>query len=125
VEKAADRLLAAVSESPELEELKDTSSRRQKLYQLVAEHPDPLWREIGQQLRDGHISPSELLSTPQYREHLRAGMADGLERLNHMVGALEDHLRADPPPVEEAPRRAEPDPDEDLSETMGPILRRR
>lgn len=126
-----ERIRAAVAASPELAELADASTRRRRFYEVVAENPDPIWREIGQQLRDGRLRPSEVLSVPEYRERLRAGMADGLTRLTQAVGALEEHLRADRADQAsageaEVSKPAEDLSDvEDLSEMLGPILRRR
>jgi hypothetical protein len=127
VEKhSLDDIRAAMAKSPEFAELKDTSSRRQALYRLIAEHPDPLLREIGQQLRDGHLRPTEVLSTPQYREHLQAGLADGLARLTQTIGALEDHLRAEAAEQQAPDRKTkDTDPDADVMDTLGPIMRRR
>ena len=120
-----DDLRTAVAASPELADLANTATRRHRLYQLIAESPDPLWREIGAQLRDGQLRPTQVLSVPEYREHLQAGMADGLANLTSMFGALEDHLHAETPaPVEENPA-GDLSEEVDLSETLGPILRRR
>ena len=124
-----DGIRAAMADAPEFDGLQDTATRRHQLYQLIAEHPDPLWREIGQQLRDGQLRPTEVLSIPEYRDQLRTGMADGLERLTQMVDALEDHLRTDavdqPSDGRTAGDGADQYSDDDLSETLGPILRRR
>jgi hypothetical protein len=123
--RSPEDIRAAMAKSPELAGFEDTSSRRNALYRLIADHPDPLWREMGQQLRDGHLRPMDVLSTPQYREQLQAGMADGLARLTQMVGALEDHLSAEA--TEQTPdRKAEDtDPDADVMDSLGPIMRRR
>ncbi len=126
--RTIEDLHSAVAEAPEFDELRDTATRRTRLYQLIAENPDPLWREIGQQLLDGHMHPSQVLSVPQYREHLQAGMADGLARLTELTGALQDHLRGaeGQPPAGGADANAVADQsDLDVSEALGPILRRR
>ncbi|PRX46923.1 hypothetical protein B0I33_10620 [Prauserella shujinwangii] len=123
-----DDVRSAVAESPEFEELRDASSRRRALYRLMAENPDPLWREMGQQLRDGRMRPAEMLSTPEYREHLRAGMADGLARFAQLVGVVDEHLRAHAdgePSGLDAEGGAEGNPPGEEVEDQGPILRRR
>jgi hypothetical protein len=52
-------------------------------YAALIRHPDPLVREVGVQLRDGHLRPRDILSSPAYR-----GLVDGtLERLRRGADA--------------------------------------
>jgi hypothetical protein len=41
---------------------------------MMADHNDPLVREMGKQLRDGEVTPQQLLSVPQYWEALQRGV---------------------------------------------------
>jgi hypothetical protein len=47
----------------------------------LARHPDPILREIGTQLRDGHIRPRDVLSAPAYR----AVLLRALDRLGQQA----------------------------------------
>lgn len=55
-------------------EFTDPHRRRERVYAALAEHPDPLLREIGQQLRDGLIRPMDLARDGAYEAVLRHGV---------------------------------------------------
>ena len=55
--------------------LHDPLARRHRLAQMMAEHPDPLVREMGKQLRDGEATLQQLSSVPDYGEALRRGVS--------------------------------------------------
>lgn len=65
---AALMRLAADTEYAEL--IADETSRRRKLYELLADSDDPLWREIGTQLRDGQMQLRDVLGVDAYTTHL-------------------------------------------------------
>lgn len=92
-------LLAALAGTPSGAARSDPDRQRQQLYRELAEHDDPLLREIGIQLRDGLIRPHQLLTSPEYD----AVVAELLERLRQV----------DP----EAVRRT-------LAEQLGPVTER-
>jgi hypothetical protein len=54
--------------------LHDTAGRRRRLAEMMAEHSDPLVREMGKQLRDGQATLRQLFSVPEYSEALRGGV---------------------------------------------------
>ena len=55
--------------------LRDPTRRRQAIYDGLAGSADPIAREIGEQLRDGRLRPSDLLRSPEYRSFLDRGAA--------------------------------------------------
>ena len=73
--------------------LHDSVSRRRRLAELMAEHNDPLVREMGKQLRDGQATPQQLLSVPQYWEALQQGVANLAEtNLDEVESQVDDVL---------------------------------
>ena len=46
------------------------SLRRRTLYELLAASDDPLWKEIGTQLRDGQMQLRDIGGVEAYRTHL-------------------------------------------------------
>jgi hypothetical protein len=44
--------------------------RRRKLYELLANSDDPLWKEIGTQLRDGQMQLRDIFGVEAYGTHL-------------------------------------------------------
>jgi hypothetical protein len=48
----------------------DETSRRRTLYELLANSADPMWKEIGTQLRDGQLDARDLLRVDAYASHL-------------------------------------------------------
>lgn len=92
------------------------AARRSALYDMLAAHPDPVWREMGEQLRNGSMRPSDMFAVPAYRERVMAGLEQAKERHAELFGAVEravagesDPGPATPPP----PARPTPPPDDD------------
>jgi hypothetical protein len=76
---AADRLnrleqiLAKLEQTSYGELIRDDGRRRHELYRMMAGSAEPAVREMGQQLRDGLVTPTQLLTVPQYAEVLHRG----------------------------------------------------
>jgi hypothetical protein len=51
----------------------DQQRRRHLIATMMADSDDPIVREMGQQLRDGLVTPQQLLSVPEYLEKLESG----------------------------------------------------
>jgi hypothetical protein len=79
--------------------LHDDQHRRHLLAKLMADSNDPMLREMGQQLRDGSATLSQLLSVPAYWETLERGcdrLADiDLDNLAEQVDELHQKERAE------------------------------
>lgn len=71
---SADDVLDAVAQTSYGELLHDDQRRRHELYKLMADSTDPMVREMGEQLRDGLVTPLQLLSVPEYAEALMSGV---------------------------------------------------
>jgi hypothetical protein len=46
------------------------TNRRRKLYELLANSDDPVWKEIGTQLRDGQMQVRDVFGVEAYGTHL-------------------------------------------------------
>lgn len=86
------------------------AGRRAALYDMLATHPDPVWREMGEQLKTGRMRPSDMFAVPAYREHLMAGLEQAKERHGELFGAVETAATASPDdkPAETAPQARNP-----------------
>jgi hypothetical protein len=60
----------------------DPRARRQRTYEALAQHPDPVLREIGRQLVDGTMRPADILRSSVYVEALREAAARAAQRLD-------------------------------------------
>lgn len=83
-----ERLLGRLERTPLGERLSDPAKRQAELYDLLASHPDPLWREMGGQLKDGQMRASDVFATPAYHDRLREGLERAKERQDELVEAL-------------------------------------
>ncbi|MGC4868135.1 hypothetical protein ACLQ3B_22200 [Micromonospora sp. DT53] len=84
-------VLAAVDRTPYGSVVRDEALRRQMVYESLSSGADPVGREIGQQLRDGSLSPRELLAASDYQDFFRQARAQA-ERLD--LDALATAARA-------------------------------
>jgi len=71
----AERFLDAIHRGPYGEQMRDASWRRSQLYDMLSGSRDPLWREIGEQLRSGVMTLSDILRVESYRQHMFEGLA--------------------------------------------------
>jgi hypothetical protein len=85
----AEDILAKVELTSYGDLLHDDQRRRHELYKMMADSADPMLREMGEQLRDGLLTPRQLLSVPEYWETLRRGY-DSLEAVD--LDAIADQI---------------------------------
>lgn len=83
-----DRLVRRLEGTPLGDRLDSRDKRRTALFDMLANHNDPMWREIGQQLKSGQMTTTDLLTTPAYRQHL----LDGLEAAKEQIDELPDTI---------------------------------
>jgi hypothetical protein len=67
--------------APDDDALADAVARRARVYDALAEHPDPLLREIGRQLRRGEMTLLDVLRQPEYQRVLERGLR-GLQQID-------------------------------------------
>jgi hypothetical protein len=60
--------LRTLAETSLGERLSNPAARRERAAEALLRHPDPVLREIGQQIRDGSMRPSDVLRIPAYRD---------------------------------------------------------
>ena len=89
-----DELLTMLEQSSS-DRLSDPESGRRELFGLLAESDDPMWREIGQQLRDGQMSPRQILQVDAYWQHVERGLVAHQEDFRQAVEAVRDHSQAE------------------------------
>lgn len=82
-----ERLTALAAQHPKLQAAADPANRHAKLYRMLASHPDPMWREIGSQLRDGKMTLREMYANAEYRKHVHKGMKANREKLGSAIDA--------------------------------------
>lgn len=111
-------LVRRLQGTPLGDRLDSRDKRRTALFDMLANHKDPMWREIGQQLKNGQMKPTDLLATPVYRQHLLDGLEAAKERIDELPDLIE--RGADDPEafaarveaeVEAAERAGEPEPE--------------
>lgn len=95
-----EALLAKVENSRYRALLHDDQLRRRLVFKMLAESDDPILREMGEQLRDGLVTPSQLMSIPEYWEALSPGYealgAIDLDQVADQVDAADDAPPDDP-----------------------------
>ena len=68
-----EQILAKLEQTSYGELIRDDGRRRRELYRMMAESAEPTVREMGQQLRDGLVTPTQLLTVPEYADVLHRG----------------------------------------------------
>jgi hypothetical protein len=63
-------VMRLAADSPYGAVIASESSRRRMLYDLLANSEDPMWKEIGEQLRDGRMQPQDVFEVDEYSTHL-------------------------------------------------------
>lgn len=82
-------LVRRLQGTPLGDRLDSRDKRRGALFDLLANHKDPMWREIGQQLKSGQMQPTDLFTTPVYRQHLLDGLEAAKEQIDELPGTIE------------------------------------
>lgn len=72
----------ALRDTPAGQRLRSRAFRQEHAAEALLRHPDPVMREIGQQLRDGTMSPSDVLRVPAYTEAFQRAAVDARDRLD-------------------------------------------
>ena len=67
----------------------DPAQRRQRMYEVLSRHPDPVLREIGRQLADGRMRPADVLRSASYTEAVRAAAIRAARRLDPVILAAQ------------------------------------
>lgn len=71
------------------------TSRRHKLYELLADSDDPMWKEIGTQLRDGQMQLHEIFRIEAYASHLIDTIDKHARDFPEMLAETREHLEAE------------------------------
>jgi hypothetical protein len=112
-----EALLAKVENSRYRALLHDDQLRRRLVFKMLAESDDPLLREMGEQLRDGLVTPSQLMSIPEYWEALSRGY-EALGSIDLDQVAEEVDAADDVPPDDPSPAPGPPPDHDDRRQTL-------
>jgi hypothetical protein len=63
------------------------AARRQRAYEALLLNPDPVMREIGEELRDGRITLADIVRIPAYADAFREAASRAIDRLAPAVVA--------------------------------------
>ena len=78
-----------LSGTPFGERLRNPAFRQQHAAEALLRNPDPIMREIGRQLQDGSMRPSDVLRIPEYREAFGRAAEQVRDRLDPKQVAAE------------------------------------
>jgi hypothetical protein len=73
------------------------TSRRNQLYELLADSDDPLWKEIGTQLRDGQMRLRDIWGVDAYCTHLIDSIDKNSGDFPSALAKAREQLEADQP----------------------------
>jgi hypothetical protein len=73
------------------------TSRRKRLYELLADSDDPLWKEIGTQLRDGQMRLRDIWGVDAYCTHLIDSIDKHSSDFPAALSKAREQLEADQP----------------------------
>lgn len=93
-----DELRQTMEDHSANEILSDKHERRRLLYEMLADHDDPMLKEMGQQLRDGQMTLMDLANTSVYRDHMFQSARDRLEEFQDTMRSLQDESGSEPKP---------------------------
>lgn len=89
-----DTFMRLIERSPEHDRLADPQVLERQLFARLAEHADPMWREIGQQLRDGQMDVRQIAEVAVYWDHLLKELASQRDSFHRAVIATREALEA-------------------------------
>ena len=79
----------ALRDTPIGERLRSAAFRQEHAAEALLRNPDPIMREIGRQLQDGSMRPSDVLRIPAYREAFGRAAEQVRDRLDPKAVATE------------------------------------
>ncbi|HEY8474106.1 MAG TPA: hypothetical protein VIL37_15925 [Natronosporangium sp.] len=90
-----DEMMRLAEQSRYRDLLSDVSGRRRRLFEALANSDDPLWREIGEQLREGRIRPSDVLQSEVYWNKIQEGLTEHADDFRQAIQAAKEQLEAE------------------------------
>src|SRR5690606_25864834 len=89
---ALDELRELLADSKYAAAATDPQRHHARLYKMLSEHKNPIWREIGEQLRDGKMRLDQVLGAEAYREVFFTGLRENRETFVDSLRAAKGHL---------------------------------
>lgn len=90
-----ESLMALINRSDYRDAIADVQGRRQRVFQTLADSDDPMWREIGEQLRDGRMGIRDVMRVDAYWEKVQQGLAERQEEFRDAVLDAKSQLEAE------------------------------
>jgi hypothetical protein len=81
--------IRALRGTPAGERLRSHTQRTQHAAEALLRSPDPIMREVGGQLRDGAMRPSDVLRIPEYRDAFQRAAEQARDQLDPKKVAAE------------------------------------
>jgi hypothetical protein len=75
-------LLHKIDASPLGRAMRDPDARHRRACEALLHSPDPVMREIGEQVRDGRIRLADVIRVPVYAEAFRNATQQAIEQLD-------------------------------------------
>lgn len=88
-----EELRRTLSQHPAAVDLGDKHERRRLLYDLLAGHDDPMFKEMGQQLRDNQMTLLDIANTSVYREHVFDAARERVEEFEESMCTFQEANR--------------------------------
>jgi hypothetical protein len=95
-----ESMMRLIERSAYRDQIADVRGRRQRVFEALAASEDPMWREIGEQLRDGRMELRDVTRVGAYWEKVQQGLAEHREDFRRAVLDAKEQLEQ-----EEAERR--------------------
>jgi hypothetical protein len=90
-------IMRLAPDSPYGELIASETSRRRVLYDLLANSDDPLWKEMGEQLRDGQMRPRDVFGVEEYSTHIFDSLDERARDLPAALAKAREELEAEQP----------------------------
>lgn len=89
-----DTFMRLIARSPDRDRLADPQALERQLFARLAEHDDPMWREVGQQLRGGQMDVRRVAEVGAYWDHLLSELVRQRDSFHRAVAATREALEA-------------------------------
>jgi hypothetical protein len=90
-----DTLAGLLEQSSYASAVTDPGQLQHQMFALLADNEDPMWREIGQQLRDGRMSLRQVAEVDAYWQHVAGDVDEQHDAFRDTLHTLQTHLEAE------------------------------
>lgn len=87
-----ESIMRMIDRSAYREEVRDVPGRRRRIFEALARSDDPVWREMGEQLRDGRMELRDVARVDAYWQKVQQGLAEHGEEFRDAAAEAVQHL---------------------------------